>query len=324
MPTRRRAAAAAFLLALVAPGMVATPTHGSAGASYATPSERAPEVLRRVVWDPFVRGGRGIHLRSAEVDGSDPRVVYDFPRGFTMQLNLDPSGRRVAFGTCCSDRFPQLVIAPVLGGDSLEPLARHPHLTAVGGIGWRPDGGRLAFEAITERGGKRVVSIWTIRPGGSGLRRVLERGEVGPDIELHTNDALAWTRDGVLYSDGKNLRAARRGRSRLVMRNVFEVRISGDQQHIVVERGERGRTSVWVAEPDGSAAERLFVNGRLGDGSRYYDVTPSFDGTELLAQLFGTAQDGSDNGLVRWRTSERPDTAVTIGPAGDVMSATWN
>jgi hypothetical protein len=34
-------------------------------------------VLHRVVWDEWQRGRQGFHLRSARVDGSDKRRVYD-------------------------------------------------------------------------------------------------------------------------------------------------------------------------------------------------------------------------------------------------------
>jgi hypothetical protein len=62
---------------------------------------------------------------------------------------------------------------------------------------------------------------------------------LGPVRGTISNDALAWTRDGILYSDGRNLRAAKAGESRVVMRRVRAVRVSGDGEHIDTHRNQR-------------------------------------------------------------------------------------
>ena len=150
-------------------------------------------VLHRVVWDEWQRGRQGFHLRSARVDGSDKRRVYDSPTGLTLDLTMDPRGRWVAFSPCCRKEFPTLVVARVRGGTVLQPLADHSKIYFV---------------------------LGTVRNTVIG-------------------EALAGTRDGILYSDYRNLRSAKAGESHLVMRRVRSVRISGDGEHIVTERYQR-------------------------------------------------------------------------------------
>lgn len=305
------------------------PATGVAASETTSPSREAVagKPLHRVVWMQDLPGRKGLHLRSAESDGSDVRKVYDAPKGFTIDLTLDRQGRRVAFSPCCRAADPLLVVAPVLGGKAFDPLARHRHrFYYVGGIGWSPDGRRLAFEAGTSHGEGRTTAIWTVRTDGRDLRRVLHLGTYGQDDPSITNDALAWTPDGILYSDGANLRSARAGHSRLVMRDVRSVRISGDLRNIVIGRYMDGRPSTWIASPDGTNVRKL-VGGVPFESPAYFDITPNYDATQVLAwRLLPLDESGhSDDGLVAWSTGGRPLEATELTFTGDHdYVATWN
>ena len=233
------------------------------------------------MWDAYQPRRWGIHLRSANPDGTERRRTYDLDLGFTTDLVLSRDGGRVAFSTCCRATIPQIVIAPVDGGSALDPMAHHPEIT-VGGVGWSPDGRRIAFEGVTGEYPNRVNHLWTIRPDGTGLRHVLNLGRLGETFII--NDALAWTPAGILYSDGRNLRSAKAGESRLVMRRVSSVRISGDGRHIVTVRHQRegAARAVWFGNPDGTDQRRVIAPFTPGEDTYYDAVTPNFDGTALV------------------------------------------
>ncbi|HTW17613.1 MAG TPA: hypothetical protein VMF51_20965 [Nocardioides sp.] len=307
--------------AAVAAGSTPSPATPMVGAERLA----APKVGHRVVWDHYRRGVKGIHLRSARVDGTGVRRIYDLPKGFTTSLTMDGAGRRVAFATCCSDRLPQLVVAPVRGGKPIEPLARHPHLVAVGGIGWSHDGRRLAFEAVSERNGERVHGIWTVRLDGRELTQVLVLPSPDEHHQVVINDALGWTRDGILYSDGTNLRSARAGHSKLVLRNVRSVRITGDHRRIVIERRRGERSSTWIAAADGGHARRLLSNGKPGVTTIYHDVTPNRDGTELLAYRARPTADGPDDtDVIVWSVGRKVRSATELPVVAGNPTVTWN
>lgn len=282
-----------------------------------------PVVRHRVVWAEGARSNPGIHIRSAEADGTDVRPIYDWPHGFTLELTLDRAGRRVAFAPCCRPALPRLLVVPVLGGKSREPLRKHPSIDAVGGIGWSPNGRRIAFEGYSGPASDRVTTIWTVRPDGTGLNKVLSI-PVDESGFLVANDALAWTPDGILYSDGEDLRSAWRGRSTLMMRNVRSARISGDGGRLVLERAKGATVSVWVSAADGSRRRKLFTQADPGEAPTYHDVTPSSDGSMLLALRLGSSgTQGSD--VVTWPTDASPASADVLGfLGGPVLTATWN
>lgn len=280
-----------------------------------------PAVLHRIVWADATRVNPGMHIRSMERDGAGVRAVYDWPHGFTLDLSLDRTGRRVAFSPCCRTALPLLVVAPVLGGKAREPLKKGAHIDFVGGIGWSPNGKRIAFEGFSGPTESRVTTIWTVRPNGKGLRRVLDIPSPGPH-EVVSNDHLAWTGNGILYSDGEDLRAARSGQSSLVMQNVHGVRISGDGRRLVLDRVKSGRRSVWMSRPDGTHRRKLFVQGEPGEGTLYLGVAPSYDASELLATRH---RSGSEDQVVTWRVRRGPGSATVVElPDEHTTGATWN
>ena len=289
-----------------------------AGASRATEAR----VAHRVVWDQFRAGRSGIHLRSARPDGTDVRNVYDAPAGFTTELTLSRDGRRVAFATCCRDSFPPLVVVPARGGRVVTPLAHHPRIYIVGGIGWSPDGTRIAFEGTVAAGRQTVTSLWTIRPDGTDLRRIVTLTGGGSFI----NRALAWTRAGILYSDGNDLRSARAGRTHLVLRHVDSVRISGDGRRIITRRLVHGILSYWVGRPDGTSQRRILDLDYSGQGTWFSEVTPSYDSSSVLAFRETRAGDGEPDidQVVTWPLHDDPSSARTLGFLGGNSTVTWN
>ncbi|MBB6628227.1 PD40 domain-containing protein [Nocardioides sp. KIGAM211] len=284
-----------------------------------------PKVLHRVVWDHLKHGRKGIHLRSARLDGGGLRRIYDVGHGFITELTLDRAGRRVAFAPCCGARRAAIVVVPVLGGEPLEPLARHPRIFAAGGIGWSPDGKRIAFEGYVAHGGDSMTSLYTIRPDGTGLRLVL-RNSVSDHYTI--NNALAWTRDGILYSDGHDLRSAWAGSSHVVLRRVGSVRISGDGRRLVTERWSQHGPTVWMSRTDGSDARRILrVQAPAPNATIYSDVTPGYDASALLAARFRIADESGGPGrddVVTWATDEPAESNTVVDVARGAFAVTWN
>lgn len=243
--------------------------------------------------------------------------------GFTLDLTQSRDGRYVAFSPCCSLKLPAMVVVPVDGGEAVDPLAGHPEVDFVGGIGWSPDGRRLAFEGTGGIYPHRHTSIWTIRPDGTGLRRLLDLGDIRH--HLYINDALAWTRDGILYSDDRNLRSVKRGESRLVLRHVASVRISGDGQHIVTFHLRREGGAYWMGSPDGTDQHRILAFD-YSEGPGYDNVIPSYDGTALVAYRETSEGDGQPplREVVTWDVADGPETATVVGVAGGNYVVSWN
>ncbi|MFL6059780.1 MAG: hypothetical protein ACJ72E_01020 [Marmoricola sp.] len=307
-------------LAALVVAVVTVAAPGAAGvlsASAIPPPARAT-VLHRMVWDQWVSTGKGIHLRSANPDGSDVRRVYDAPRGFMLDPTVDRAGRRVAFAPCCKSSYPLLVVAPVLGGRALQPLAHHRKFFFVGGVGWSPDGTRLAFEAKTN--GTRRTSLWTIRPNGAGLRHVITLPADREDQPV-INRSLVWTARGILYSDGRNLRSARAGRSHVVLRAVWSVVVSGDGHHIVTRRSNG---SWWIGNPYGTGQRQLIPPQSPGSATSYFDLTPNYDGSSVLADRDIPDPVGSKNDFVQWPTIGSPGSAVVVPFLAHANTATWN
>ena len=270
-----------------------------------SPAESRGQVVHRVVWDDFAASDRGIHLDSANIDGTNRRSVYDQPRGFTMYLTMDPSGTHVAFSTCCRDEFPALVVVPVLGGKALKPLAHHRDIYFVGGIGWSPDGKRLAFEGSTRSDQK--TPLWTVKPDGTQLRHVLTLRN------RYINPELAWTPKGILYSDGRDMRRAAGGSSHVVMSHVWSLRMSGDGQHILTNRIKDGKRSVWYSATDGTARVRLYGMNKARDAN-YWGPSLNFAGTQVLALRVTRRELGKPDvyDVVTWDVAGPPEAATSL------------
>ena len=326
-----RAVAAAATLSLVLPlcicGANLAAAHTSPPGAHAS-VRTTPLVLHRVVWaTPNVAG---IHLTSAKGGGSGLRHIYNSKSGAVLYLSLDRQGRRVAFApwfTDDRDPLPVMEVVPVLGGKVKKPLASYPSkFDWVAGIGWSPSGRRLAFEGGTLNRRHVHSALWTVRLNGTGLHRILTlpspKGDPGT-----SEGPLVWTRHGIMYvSDSHDLRIVRHGASRLVLRHVFAVRISGNGQHIVTWRaiGPGHPESIWYGDPDGTRQHRMARwpwpnSGTAPPGAApgYYDATPNHDGSRILAER--------DVGpVVWWKKAQSPKTASVIPVAGKNYPVTWN
>jgi hypothetical protein len=280
----------------------------------------AADILHRLVWDQPIPGRPGIHLDSGNLDGSGLRRIYTTQHGFLNSLSMDRAGRRVAFAPCCQKRLPALVVAQVRGGKVQRPLLRRPRFYFVGGIGWSPSGRRLVFQGNTAHGTHLASALWTVRPDGSGLRRVLRLPS--PRNAGYVNPALAWTRFGVLYSDGHDLRVARHGASHLVLRHVVAARVSGNGRHIVTWHEQRGRRdTLWFGAPDGTEQRLLYrFPSASQSGTRYFDVTPNYTGRRIL----GWRESVSGDETVWWKTADGPETSHVISALGATSPVTWN
>lgn len=317
--------------ALVSPvvSLVAGPAAESASGDRPALAGEAEAAARpRVVWDEWKPGRRGIHLRSARVDGRGQVRVYDRPRGFTLHLVLDPSGRRVAFSPCCRASFPQLIVAPVRGGRPTHPLARHPHVEAVGGIGWSADGRRLVFEANGARGDSFFRGIWTVRADGRDLRLLYRYGPYDPEKPWPYNEELVWLRRGVLFSDGTDLLLLESGRTSLVARRVRDVAITGDRQHLVLTGWRGDRYFTWLS--DLHARERTVLEKHVlyEEGVTYRELVVNHDGSAVLAERETATSTSAGMSwkydMVVWRVADGPGSAVPLDFISDgSYAATW-
>ena len=70
-----------------------TPT-AAGGQSSSVALEPRGRILHRVVWSDYTVSDRGIHLVSANVDGTDRKSVYDQPRAGT-RLRRGGGGTRL-------------------------------------------------------------------------------------------------------------------------------------------------------------------------------------------------------------------------------------
>ncbi|SEC80861.1 WD40-like Beta Propeller Repeat [Nocardioides exalbidus] len=277
----------------------------------------------RVLWTESGRWTRNLHVRSSRVDGGGVRRVYDRLRGSTSALVPSPDGRQVAFVTCCRDVRPLLVVAPTTGGPALAPLADHPELEGVRGLGWSPDGQRLAFTALVAEGEDLVASLWTVRLDGSDLEHVLTVGDVLGEEPLGlTGETTAWTRAGIFYTQGDALRLARDGTSEVVMRRVHGVSTSMDGRWLVLQR-QRGLVSqTWVARTDLSRARKVLQWDLDGSRWAYRGVVANRDGSRLLAQR-QDVRAGGPHHWIAWDTTNGPRSHEVLPVPEDTSVVAW-
>jgi hypothetical protein len=277
------------LLVETAPAGVAAPAVSPAASPAVSPAARA-QVLHRVVWDESRRDGPAIDLRSANPDGSDERRIYRRAKGFVLDLTLDRAGRRVALAPFAPrGAQAELVVVDVLTGEHHDVLADDERIDSVDGIGWSPDGRRLAFEGSFGDPEHRQRWLWTVGADGTGLRKV-HRLELFSNEDYHPSNALAWTRRGILFVGHRGITLLRDGREQVVARGGRRLAISGNGRWLFVTLWRPAGTgaSLWRMRPDGSRRDRVVAelgpNPRMGYLS---GLAPDFAGRGLLMNASG-------------------------------------
>lgn len=171
---------------------------------------------------------------------------------------------------------------------------------------------------------RRFGGIWSIRPNGRGLKLLLRFPDPGPEDQPVINDALAWTPRGVLYSDGQNLRLARDGRSTLVQRGIYSVRITGDHRRLLIKGDRRDRTFIWRSDLNGRHRTLIVANRAPGSATTFHSVTPNYRGTAMLATRLPAGHDEQSEQLVTWRVTDGPRSATPLPFARNSFFASWN
>lgn len=224
-------------------------------------------VLHRIVWDAGTRDAPRIKIVSAELDGSDQRVIFRRGRGFVTALDLNPQGTEVAFAPFePRDRPAELLVADVRSGERRDLLADAQRFAVLGGIGWSPDGRRLVFEGWVDEDGHRNGYLWTIRRDGSDLTRrtVLEtRGD-----QWMSSNHLAWTRHGIYFTGADGLMVLDVGAARLALPRTWSPLVSGDGRWVqVLSWGDGAHSRSLRMRADGSHLTRTQLRqgrSRLG------------------------------------------------------------
>lgn len=146
--------------------------------------------------------GKGWRVMAVAADGGKLRALTG-RRPLAEAPTWSPSGREIAFAGLPA-KLPmhgsvaqQIYVVSVPTGRvrQLTPPARLP-----GGAGlpaWSPDGRQIAFAARTSAAGNAREDIWTIRPSGSGLRRVVRNA--GAPAWSPDGRRLAFARNGDIY-----------------------------------------------------------------------------------------------------------------------------
>lgn len=108
-----------------------------------------------------------------------------------------PDDASLAYGR---DRYayPMSELVVVRGGR----VVLRERLQALDGLGWSPDGGRLAFGGLLPGSGDQSAQIWVLQPDGGGARQLTHRDTV-------ENTEPFWAPDGrrIYYESGGGLRS---------------------------------------------------------------------------------------------------------------------
>jgi Tol biopolymer transport system component len=311
--TRARGLALAAALALAA---CESPVPPSASPATPPPSAAASfgELPRDAIRGNVVfsadtpDGGEDIFvLALGPVDGDRLRLTRLPLR--ELDPDLSPDGSRIAFrvnpeeGSDAADIW-------VMNADGTDARNRtaDPSLNNWSPA-WSPDGTRIAF-ASTREGG--TLSIWTMTPDGTDLRRVTSGHGEYPD----------WSPDGsrIVYAApraGSSGRydlwtidaAGREAPQRVTSEGTseFAPAWSPDGEWIAYQRDMGARWELWIVRPDGSGSQRVSPDGEDGvwaawspdgllawsgtqgltfvdlDGGRRLSISPEPPGTNFLS-----------------------------------------
>jgi len=281
------------LVLILTSSMLGAPTASATDHDAARPGVRVDEVVHRVVWDASRRNGPALVLRSANLDGSDERLIYRRKKGWTLWLVMNRVGSEVAMAPFPGRRrWASLVVVDTVDGGHTDLLRNHRRFADVGGIGWSPEGNRLVFEGLVLEHGEPNHYLFTIHRDGTGLKRLV-RIRQKPNVGGLT-PALAWTVDeGIFYTELGNLMRYDRGKRHKVLERVGTLRISGDGSVLILERFTQAGASLWRMSPDASELTRIVNKTRPHPRAGYILYpTPDYDGELLLSAVDGLADSG--------------------------------
>ena len=228
------------------------------------------------VVDPGGAGAR--RLTDNTVRDGDPVWSPDGSRiAFVRTIESGPSGRR--------DQNQELFVMRA-DGSGVRRLTRYRHEDIA--PTWSPDGSRIAFSRRVERTG--LVAIYTIRPDGTGLRRV-------------TLALPGFLSDPAWSPDGRRIAfTLDQGTAQIPL---YLVNANGSRPRLVALIADMAQSPQW--SPDGRF---IAVTGLTGCGGpcvipAVYVVRPEGSGLRKLADNIGGALAWSPDG--RW-------LAVATGP----------
>lgn len=186
-------------------------------------------------------------------DGTHPRVLAHRAGRVLTRARWSDAGRRLAFWDVLEDTTGHLVVVDTDTGrlrtvyDALEGAYSNP-------VGWTADGRTLLL--LETASGLYPDELWTIRPDGSGLRRLTrnKRGELDP----------AWSPDGTRIAFWRD--DPRRGRKPEEL-SVHVMGGDGTGIHKVVG----GAAGSYASDPDWSPDGRSLAFQRWTD-SNHQDV----------------------------------------------------
>jgi Tol biopolymer transport system component len=101
-----------------------------------------------------------LHYRSLEAQGQEPHDAQWSPDGTRIAVNI--------LNTKAKPRNGSAIYVLDADGSNLQPVT--PIRLNAGNPDWSPDGKRIVFNSSYE--GQSAVEIYTVRPDGSGLKRV--------------------------------------------------------------------------------------------------------------------------------------------------------
>ena len=284
-----------------------------------------------MVWDQDAK--RGVHLWSANPDGSDPRRIYVRRVGFVSSISLNRRGTEAAVApTVLSADRAALVVIDVLGGVKPQNLlVDHPEVRAVTSIGWSPNGRALVFEGTVGRASGHLTGyLFKIDRDGGRLRRLEPLGPIDDPVELVQDTPLAWTTSGIYHYDEEGLHRFRAGRDPVVLRGVVGQAVTGDGQWLYVERRHGRKYAMWRLHPDGTGLDRLYpLNypgygdaSAPGQGYTYY-WQPSYDGATMLSQLDGVTSPYLPM-VVAHPATRSPEVGDSVLPVSTFGAVSWN
>jgi Tol biopolymer transport system component len=211
----------------------------------------------------FRRRPNGMQLVVARGDGSHPRVLAHTAGRILTSGSWSPNGRRLSFWDTLEGTASRLRVADAATG-RVRTVYRALEGAYAFGIGWITDDRTVLVQETV--GGLYPEELWTVRPDGSGLRRLTsnKREELGP----------AWSPDGSLIAFWRD--DPKQGRKPEDL-SVYVMRANGENVRKVVG-GPRGS---FASDPDWSPDGRSLAFVRWPDGNHTDVWLVRRDGTAL-------------------------------------------